>query len=412
MAQQNPVQREIDKLYKAHFGKLIASLLYSSSAIDPEAAEDIVHDAFSSAITDWTKNGIPLNATGWIYKVCKHKALNKIKKDKLAQDHAKNVSVQTAEIKFTESVLDDQQLKLLFVCAHPDLSPKVQIVITLKYVINLRVEAIAKTLGMTVDGVDKLLLRARLRIKDEAILLQEPRLSALKPRLSIVHKIIYLIFNEGYKSSWGKEILREELCEEALLLNKALLDSQLGNSETDALYALMLFNSARFKSRFAPSGEVLDLEMQDRSLWSKDLIMMGCHHLMRAKDQAISQYHLEASIAYFHCRAETFQATDWKSIANLYARLLNGNSNPFVELNYAIALYNAEEKSTAFALLHRLERHPFLSQYYLLNCTLGKLYQQERNSPVARQFYLKALQQTPFEKEKDFVKKRMSELES
>jgi predicted RNA polymerase sigma factor len=240
--------------------------------------------------------------------------------------------------------------------------------------------------------------------------LEEPHASALQPRLSIVHKIIYLIFNEGYKTSWGKEIIREELCEEALLLNKALLDARLGNKETLALQALMLFNAARFKSRFSPSGELLDLENQDRTLWNSDLILLGHDFLTRSHDATISNYHLEASIAYLHCSARSFDSTDWKTIATIYSRLLHDNPNPFIELNYAIALYHSHQKQKAFEILNELERHPVLNQYYLLNATLGKFYGIEGKTLLAGEFLLKANAQTSAPKEKDFIKKMIDGL--
>ena len=168
------VHGEVDRLYKDHFGKMVASLLYSSRDINLETAEDIVHDAFSAALKDWELNGLPINATGWLYKVCKNKALNRIRKDKRTQGYTEDMDLQAVEIKFAETAFDDQQLKLLFACAHPDLTPKTQVVITLKYVANLKVEAIAKILAMTIDGVDKILLRARQKIKDEKILLEDP----------------------------------------------------------------------------------------------------------------------------------------------------------------------------------------------------------------------------------------------
>ena len=404
------VQQEVDKLYKQHFGKIVASLLYSSRDIDPETAEDIVQDSFSSALIDWRLQGIPVNSTGWIYKVCRNKALNKIKRNKRLEPLSEKTDRGSVEIRFSESVLDDQQLKLLFACAHPDLSPKAQVVITLKYVLNLRVEAIAKVLAMTIDGVDKLLLRARQKIKDERIILEEPRPQAFKQRLPIVHKIIYLTFNEGYKSSGGKEILREELCEEALLLNKALMDSNLANKETAALHALMLFSTVRFKSRFAISGELLDLENQDRSLWNQDLIFLAHDFLTRSQSETISTYHLEAAIACLHCMAKSFALTDWKTIAGLYARLLHSNPNPFVELNYAIALYFAGDRQTAFKILNELQRNAFLSQYYLLNMTLGKFHHLEGDDSLAREFLLKAYHQTNFTKEKDFIQKMINKL--
>ena len=316
------VKQEADRLYKKQYGKMIAFLLYYFRDIDLETAEDIVQDSFSAALTAWRDDAIPSNPEGWIFRVCKNKALNKIKTEKRFTGLSENKDINAVEIKFSDSVIDDHQLKLLFACAHPDLSPKVQVVITLKYVINLKAEAIAKILAMTIDGVDKLLVRARQKIKDENILLEEPHISALKFRIPIVHKILYLIFNEGYKSSWGKQLIREELCEDALLMTKVLLESNTGNKETAALYALMLFNAARFRSRFSLSGELLDLEEQDRSLWNNDMIMLACDFLERSRGDNISSYHYEASIAYLHCTAKDFYATDWVTITRLYLQLV------------------------------------------------------------------------------------------
>jgi RNA polymerase sigma factor (sigma-70 family) len=397
------VQQEVDTLYKEHFGKMVASLLYSFRDLDLETVEDVVQDTFSSALTDWQQKGIPANTTGWLYKVCRNKALNKLKKNNRLVNLDEKTDQRSAEITFNESVLDDPQLRLLFACANSDLSPKTQVVITLKYVVNLKVEAIAQVLGMTIDGVDKLLLRARQKIRGERILLQEPHTSALKQRLPIVHKIIYLTFNEGHKSSGSKDVLREDLCEEALLLNKTLIDSNLGDQDSLAPQALMLFNSARFKSRFSSSGELLDLENQNRALWNKDLILLAEDFLTRSHSEALSNYHLEAAIAYKHCSAASFKATEWKTIAGLYKHLLHSNPNPFVELNYAIALFYAGEKQSAFNLLNELQQHAFFSRYYLLNMTLGKFYHLEGDDGLAKQYLLKAFQQTNNLKERDFI---------
>jgi RNA polymerase sigma-70 factor (ECF subfamily) len=264
---------------------------------------------------------------------------------------------------------------------------------------------------MTIDGVDKLLLRSRQKIKEEKIILEEPPPQALEQRLPIVHKIIYLTFNEGYKSSGGKDILREELCEEALILNQTLLNSNIRNRETEALQALMLFNCARFSSRFSASGALLDLESQDRSLWNQDLIQLAHDLLNRSQSAVVSTYHLEAAIACLHCVAKSFALTEWKTIAGIYARLLQINNNPFVELNYAIALFYAGEKEAAFTILHRLERHAFLNQYYLLNMTLGKFHHLEGNGTLARQYLQTAYRQTDAAKEKDFIQNMIDHLQ-
>jgi RNA polymerase sigma-70 factor (ECF subfamily) len=308
------------------------------------------------------------------------------------------------------SVLGDESLTLLFACAHPDLSPKVQVVITLKYVANLKVEAIARALGMGIDGIDKLLLRARKKIKEEKIFLKEPAPSELPHRLPIVHKIIYLIFNEGYKPSTGLSSLQEELCEEALLLTKALLDRKIGDSATSSLYALMLFNAARFKARYGPGGELLDLEEQDRSLWNRALISLGDDYLRSSMGKELSTYHCEASIACLHCMAKNFQSTNWTLIAGLYGRLLEMTPNPFVELNYAIALYYSGQKARALDMLNALLQHPFLNQYYLLNATLGKLYLLEGDVVRAKEFFEKTLQQTQLPLEKEFIQRKLGSI--
>lgn len=406
------IQSEVNRLYKQLYGKMVAALLYSSRDIDVETAEDLVQDSFSAALIHWRSGGMPVNPAGWIYKVCKNKALNLIKKQKresgLTEDALES---QTLELRFSESVIDDQTLKVLFACAHPDLSPKVQVVITLKYVVNLKTEAIARILGMTLDGVDKLLLRARQKIREEKILLHEPDTSALKPRVPIVCKVIYLLFNEGYKASWGKELIREALCEEALIMNRQLCESVVSTPEAMALQALMLFNAARFKSRFNVDGELLDLEEQDRTQWNMELIHLGVDYLKRARQGTeegdISSYHYEASIAYLHCAAPVFAQTDWRTISNLYQQLLHRVPNPFVELNYAIARYYAGEKEKALDILGRLQQHPFLNQYYLLNATLGKIHLYEGRYAEARSYFLKTMDQTPFGPEKKYIQRMM-----
>jgi RNA polymerase sigma factor (sigma-70 family) len=404
------IQLAVDQLYKSHFGKMVSSLLRFSSAIDLETAEDIVQDCFSAALISWKKDGLPTSPAAWLFRVCKNKALNKIKQSKRFTDLFLEEGIHPGYPTLSESPLDDQQLILLFACAHPDLSPKVQVVITLKYVVNLKVEAIAKILAMTVDGIDKLLVRARQKIKDEKIFFFEPRVHQLESRLHIVHKILYLIFNEGYKSSWGKELIREELCEEGLMMTRALSKSAIGNKETLALYALMLFNASRFKARFGTHGELLDLEEQDRASWNKELIKLALVHIELSKGEIISVYHYEASIAGVHCCAESFATTDWKTITILYSRLLSINPNPFVELSYAIALYYEGQKQESLKILHRLETEPFFNQYYLLHASLGRIYFAEANYPLARKYFTQTIKLTNSPAEKDFIQRWMEKI--
>jgi len=276
----------------------------------------------------------------------------------------------------------------------------------LKYVANLKTESIAKALGITTDGIDKILARAKQRIKMENFFLKEPTPQQLKIRLPVVHKIIYLIFNEGYKASSGKEIIRQELCEESLMMTKSLLDNHVCNSETAALYALLLFNAARLSARMTPGGELSDLGEQDRALWNDDLIAFGGYYLNQSKCENVSSYHYEAAIAYLHCHAKSFADTDWSTITQLYRQLLQNNPNPFIELNYAIALYYDSQKQKAFDALHDLQQ-TFLDRSYLLHAALGKLYWQEGEYYKSDLHLTKALSLTNFQVEKDFVKKML-----
>jgi RNA polymerase sigma-70 factor (ECF subfamily) len=410
MADQYPAtQQVIDQLYRLHYGKMVASLLRFSREIDLEIAEDLVQDAFAAALTNWGAR-VPDNPAGWIYSVCRNKALNRLRAEKkMNRLHGQPEPAVPATV-FSAEFPDDEQLRLLFACAHPDLSPRVQVVITLKYVVNFKVATIARLLGMTLDGADKLLLRARQKIKAEKILLTTPAPAAMQRRLPIVHKIIYLLFNEGHTSAEGKTLLREELCEEALILNKAILDSQIGNTETCALQALMLLSAARFKARFDDNGDLMDLEQQDRSRWDTDLVQLGHYYFHQSQGTSISSYHFEAGIAYLHSIATSFATTDWQLIASLYRQLLHHYPNPFAELNYAIALYHAGDVQQSFDILFSLQRSPFMNSYYLLNATLGKLFMQENDHVQAAVYFSKTLTQTRSEAEANYIRKLLAKL--
>ena len=400
-------QQAVDKLYKTHFGKMVTAMLQFSRDLDLETAEDLVQDSFSSALSTWKLTGIPDNPAGWIYKVSRNNALSFLKRNKsfknpFGEEHAIDEGAEPDEGPF-----DDRKMYLLFACAHPRLSSKMQVVITLKYVANLRGESLAKALGMTVDGIDKVLSRAKRLIRMENIFLKEPTPRQLKTRLPIVHKIIYLIFNEGYRAGSGKEIIREDLCEESLIMTKSLLDNHICDTDTAALYSLLLFNASRLGARLTTSGELLDLMEQDRSLWDSDLITLGHYYFNQSQIPGeISSYHYEAAIAYLHCRAKSFADTDWATITQLYTKLLHGNPNPFISLNYAIALYYDGQKLSAFGVLEDL-RKTFLEQYYLLHAALGKLYLLEGEYDKSDFYLNKALSLTSFQAEKDFVRKML-----
>lgn len=400
-------QQAVDKLYKSHFGKMVTAMLQFSRDLNLETAEDLVQDAFYSALSTWKVAGIPDNPAGWVYKVSRNNALNFLKRNKSFKNPFEEEKVVDEATAPNEDPFDDRKMYLLFACAHPRLSSKMQVVITLKYVANIRGESLAKALGMTTDGIDKVLSRAKSLIRMENLFLKEPTPQQLKTRLPVVHKIIYLIFNEGYRAGSGKEIIREDLCEESLIMTRSLLDSHFCTGDTAALYSLLLFDAARLGARLTSSGELLDLEEQDRALWNSDLIALGHYYFSQSQISGeISSYHYEAAIAYVHCQAKSFADTDWATITQLYTKLLHGHPNPFISLNYAIALYYDGQKVSAFDMLEGL-RKTFLEQYYLLHAALGKLYLLEGEYKKSDFYLSKALSLTSFRAEEDFVRKML-----
>jgi RNA polymerase sigma-70 factor (ECF subfamily) len=254
------------------------------------------------------------------------------------------------------------------------MTPKTQIVLALKYVANLKVENIALHFGAEPDAIEKMLYRARQKIKSEALILSTGAYGYSPERLSVVHKAIYLIFSEGYKQS-GEKIGRGKImCEDALMLNKFLFDSPLCNPETRALQSLMLFNVARFDARFDAQGNAIELEYQDRSLWDQSLITLACRLLTQSEDSTFSPYHLEAAIACVHCAARRFEDTDWGTICKYYDALLKVYPSPFAWINYAVALQYNHQNEKAFQILMDLYRDPNFNKLPILESTIRKYF--------------------------------------
>ena len=370
----NEFEQRIEVLYKERFGQLISLILQRFRHLSIECAEDIVQEAFTAAALHWPKTGIPENPSGWLYRTCKNKSINLLKKNSKTADLslAKTVPVTADEI--SEDGFKDAQLRMLMACCHPHMTPKTQIVLALKYVANLKVENIALQFGTEPDAIEKMLYRARQKIKSGSLISSTRLYGYSVERLSVMHKIIYLIFNEGYKQSGDKISQGKILCEDALMLNKFLFDSPLCNPETKALQALMLFNVARFNARFDAQGNAIELEYQDRALWDQSLIQLAGLLLTESQDSIFSPYHLEAAIAFVHCAANKFEDTDWEAICKYYDVLLKVYPSPFAEINYAVALQYNHQNDKAFRILMDLHRNPYFNKLPILDLTIQKYF--------------------------------------
>jgi RNA polymerase sigma factor (sigma-70 family) len=370
----NEFEAHIEILYKERFGQLISLILQRFRRLPIAWAEDIVQETFTAAALHWPKKGIPENPSGWLYQTCVNKSITLLKKISKTGNLslAKTVSVAADEI--SEDGFKDAQLRMLMACCHPNMTPKTQIVLALKYVANLKVENIALQFGAEPDAIEKMLYRARQKIKSESLISSTWLYAYSAARLSVMHKVIYLIFNEGYKQSGNKISQGKIMCEDALMLNKFLLDSPLCNPETKALQALMLFNAARFDARHDAQGNAVELEYQDRALWDQSLIQLAGFLLTESEDSIFSPYHLEAAIAWVHCAARKFEDTDWEAICKYYDVLLKVYPSPFAEINYAVALQYNHQNDKAFHILMELHRNPYFNKLPILDMTIRKYF--------------------------------------
>lgn len=351
---------------------MVTAIIRYAGFDEVETAEDIVQETFAAALKNWAEKGIPGKPDAWLFTVCRNKALNVLR---LHDSSLTGLAVPDpmADAFIPEDTIPDEQLRMLFACANAVISPKAQVMMILKYVVNLRTNEIASAFGSSEDAVEKLLGRSRKKFRETYANSRLPVTDQLQQRLPVVHKAIYLIFNAGFGATTEREI-NHDLCLEALALMRALQEGGLHNDETKPLYALMLFNAARLESRISRGGELIDLENQDRSLWNKQMIALGTHVLQSCKrDQNLSGYHIEATISYLHCISPSFIQTDWQTIATLYLKLKDYNPSPFVELSRAAAILFGGEARCALEILLELKTLPWMAHYHLFHVTHGKV---------------------------------------
>lgn len=390
-----------EHLFRSEYGKMVASLTRIFGIGQMSIAEDIVQDTMVLALKEWSFKPLPLNPTAWLYVVAKNKAIDFIRREKnkikitsdiaylLESEYTLSTTVNTI---FTEPEIKDNQLRMMFALCHPSLSVEAQITLILKTLCGFGNEEVAKALLTGVETINKRLYRAKEKLRQEGIQLEAPVNKKLLPRLDAVLKSIYLLFNEGYNTSSGKDqVLSEDLCLEAMRLCLLLSENEPTNQpKVNALLSLMCFNVSRFNSRIDTYGNIILYKEQDRKLWDKNLINRGTFYLGEsAKGEAPSSYHLEAAIAAFYCQSKSFDDTDWRGIYELYTHLVKFNPSPMVHLNMAIVKAYCGNIDEAVADVLQIK---VLSKNHLFYAVLGDLYQQKKDYQKAKENYVKAKQ--------------------
>lgn len=410
MPKTSEVNKLVEHLFRNEAGKLVAVLTKLFGVQHLELAEDVVQDTLISAMDSWLVNGIPDNPAAWITLVAKRKAINQLKRQNNTPLFSEENSYKEVDTVFLENEITDSQLRMVFTCCHPTLPLSSQIALTLKTLGGMSIGEIAQALLTNEATINKRLYRAKQKIRTEQISFEIPTGKQLDERLESVYVCLYLLFNEGYNSSSTKTVIRKGLCAEAIRLTKLLSNFFTKKGTPHALLALMYFHVARFDARIDDKGAIVIFEDQDRSLWDKEIISYGLLQLHQSKkEDVLSSYHIEATIAAEHCLSENFVKTNWKNIHQYYQLLYEFKNNPIILLNLAIVKSKLGKLKEAINEIEVLKEKEDLSNYFLLYATLGELYLQKGENKEAKKNFEISVSLTQSVAELNFLAEKIKE---
>jgi RNA polymerase sigma-70 factor, ECF subfamily len=410
---QEQVRRSLESLYRADSGRILATLVRLLGNLD--LAEDAMQEAFAAALNLWQKAGIPENPRPWLISTARFKAIDTMRRrarfDASQQDLLLHLEAQLAHSPQEEEGIEDDRLRLMFICCHPSLPPEAQVALTLREVCGLTTEEIARAFLVTPGTLAQRIVRGKATIRDKSIPYQVPSPQDLPQRLSTVLQVIYLVFNEGYSAAAGAEVTRGELTSEAIRLGR-LVCELLPEPEAIGLLALMLLQESRRAARTSPVGDIILLEQQNRALWNRDQIAEGIALVEKAlASHRFGSYTLQAAIAAVHAEATSTAATDWRQIAMLYDHLARIQPSPVVELNRAVAIAMCDGPESGLDLIDGLLARGELANYHLAHSARADLCRRLNRTAEARSSYEKALALTQQEPERRFLLERLRGLE-
>ena len=404
--------RAIDAVWRIEQAKLIAGL--ARMVRDVGLAEELAQDALIAALERWPEQGIPDNPGAWLMATAKHRAIDRLRRNKLAERKHEELGHELAVEQETggpdlDAALDDDigddLLRLMFTACHPLLSTEARTALTLRLIGGLTTEEIARAFLVPEPTVAQRIVRAKRSLAEARVPFEVPRGDDRAARLSSVLEVIYLVFNEGYTATAGDDWVRPALCEEALRLGRILAELVPQEPEVHGLVALMEIQASRLRARIGPSGEPVLLLDQDRARWDQLLIRRGLAALERAEalDSAPGPYALQAAIAACHARARTGAETDWARIAALYEALARLTPSPVVELNRAVAVAMAFGPAAGLELVDALAAEPLLAGYHLLPSVRGDLLAKLGRAEEARAEFERAASLTSNARERELL---------
>ncbi len=408
-AQPEPVAPLVEHFFRHEAGRLVSVLTRIFGWRNFDLVEDMVQATLVDALQAWRVRGAPANPAGWVHRIAKNKILDALRRDKIAERAlaawaaARPAPSEGLDELFGDDEIADSQLRMMFACCHPYLARENQLALTLKALCGFGNAEIARALLVSEEAIKKRLQRATRDLSDQSVTLEPLPTAELAQRLDSVHQVLYLLFNEGYSSSAGASAIRVDLCEEAARLCHLLCrHPHFGTPASRALLALMLFHAARLAARLDHHGSLLLMEEQDRGQWDQGLIRHAKEYLdASAEGTVVSPFHLEAGIAYLHCTAPSYAATDWPAILRLYDALLTLQRSPVYLLNRAIVVAQIDGPQAGIVALEEAGLDPALRHYHLYDATLGELHRRAGDLSRARLHLEAARRKTnsPFDRE-------------
>jgi RNA polymerase sigma-70 factor (ECF subfamily) len=407
----------IDHLFRTRAGQMVSSLTRIFGAEHLELVEDVVQEALLKAVQQWPFQGVPDNPAGWLFQVARNKALDVVRQQAWVRERSDRIREEliswSEHRQEDEAALADDQLCMILMCCHPMLSPDTRVALSLKTVGGFGVDEIARAFVQERAAVAQRLVRAKRQLRDAGVRIELPAAGELPERLESVLEVVYLLFNEGYVASRGSELLRLDMCREAIRLGRLIAaDPRTTSPAVHALLALMLLQSARFAARVDAEGDLLVLGEQDRSRWDRRMIAAGYQHFERSiAGDHVTRYHIEAAIAAVHARATSPEDTDWAEILRHYDMLAAVAPSPIVSLNRAVAIAQVRGAAAALESLRDVPTPDRVRHYHHWHVVHGELLRQQGDLAGASRALRVALALVTNPAERRLLERRLADIE-